>query len=662
MFNCEKKTIKQQFQGLKKMALLNHVQRLQYKTWKGRKVTHEKLNSIKDFFQKLFAHFKDVFHAKPTPCDATEIPNKVEKLITALNDNETDQPEFGVSWLEKIEQVVNIAQKNFVGMDRETISKLRKRLNNTVELHAVLRIGSEGKAKALELIKKGVIVHAKSSKGLTLLQQAFVNSWSEVIVALIEQGADLKVKAARGQTLLQQALYSSLFNSIREEVALALIKKGVDVSVKDSYGQTLLQQAFVKGWKKVALALIQKGADVSVKGFYNVKGSYGRTLLEHALEMRWKKVALALIQKGADINAKPTDGTHLGIAFTQGLHDLALEMIKKGADVNVKGSYGRTPLEAAIRNDWEDVAVVLIEKGADIDTKNDRGKTLLQQALIKNHGDIALALIHRNSLDTLGDPQLAYYAGGLGKLDSPVAKKLLEYSTDKKDFQSKFVSGVIEFALKRCIKKQKAQEAESLVTTWANSTQAETFFTMALREPTVGRYLLETHPNILDNLLKTPEFAPDKLSFSMKLALLPSLPPVMIRDMANRDKSVSVNDMLHVGGRSLEGEEALLYSIKNKITPSVPFSILPAVMKDPSVQSTFVKYFSTLSPAYQRVVLPLLPPDQAGQLLFKHWEQCPDYVAMATPQQKLKFFEDLFEKCEDLISKSFVSSQIFTEK
>ncbi len=90
----------------------------------------------------------------------------------------------------------------------------------------------------------------------------------------------------------------------------------------------------------------------------------------------------------------------------------------------------------------------------------------------------------------------------------------------------------------------------------------------------------------------------------------------------------------------MKGKEALLYSIKNKITPSVPFSILLAAMKDPSVQSTFVDCFSTLSPAHQRVVLPLLPPDQAAQVLLDEPEnKSINYLAMATPLQKLALLE-----------------------
>ena len=123
------------------------------------------------------------------------------------------------------------------------------------------------------------------------------------------------------------------------------LEAGADVNAKGRDGRTPLHDAALRGQTEIVEQLIAKGADV------NADFAWGITPLMRAIGH--KEIVELLIAKGADVNAERDDGwTALYYAAVNGRKEVAEMLIAAGADVNAKTKYGSTPLDLAIREDY----------------------------------------------------------------------------------------------------------------------------------------------------------------------------------------------------------------------------------------------------------------------------------------------------------------------
>lgn len=234
----------------------------------------------------------------------------------------------------------------------------------TVDLFLIV----SDREKVASALASGVDVNAKNRFGNTLLQQAVIDGYAEVVDLLIANGADLGVSDPNGAALLHLAARNGNVG-----ISMILLAKGGDANAKDKYGMTPFDYAIQSRKKDVAKFLITKGSDVEAKD------KYGNTPLLRASST---DEAALLIELGANVNVKDEFGyTPLHKAVSQDQRGMAELLITKGADINARASLGYTPLHRAAADKRIEMIELLLARGAKIDAKDDGDYTPLHRAV-----------------------------------------------------------------------------------------------------------------------------------------------------------------------------------------------------------------------------------------------------------------------------------------
>jgi GTPase KRas protein len=176
----------------------------------------------------------------------------------------------------------------------------------------------------------------------------------DVVNVLIKGGIDLHARESRGNT----ALHLAALEGHAETVKL-LLKRGARVNEKCGMYGTAVVAACTRGHTHVAQILIQKGADVSARG-----GPFGSSF--HAAAMIGKADLVALLHgTGAEIDSRGVGNcTALQIAAFAGNLEVVKLLLDRNAAVDLEGGkYGRA-LKAASDRGHSDIYDLLIKKGA----------------------------------------------------------------------------------------------------------------------------------------------------------------------------------------------------------------------------------------------------------------------------------------------------------
>ena len=210
-------------------------------------------------------------------------------------------------------------------------------------LHWALFYNKADKGGSLELynlLLDRPEIDAKDTNGLTPLENAIKNGWSEMAKLLIKQGAQMDTKDIHGLTPLQN------------------IAKNLDSCNGYEYGALGLGSIFSR------IDLVE-----------------------------------LLVEKGAQINAKDRDGlTPLHDAVKRGSEPGSLELVKilveKGATIDIINNNNETPFYLAKKHKHEEIAKFLLEKKREIESKK-------PQENFSNKDPCIICLEPRNSLYVL---------------------------------------------------------------------------------------------------------------------------------------------------------------------------------------------------------------------------------------------------------------------
>jgi small GTP-binding protein len=176
----------------------------------------------------------------------------------------------------------------------------------------------------------------------------------DVVTVLIKGGIDLHARESRGNT----ALHLAALEGHAETVKL-LLKRGALVNEKCGMYGTALVAACTRGHTHVAQILLQKAADVSARG-----GPFGTSF--HAAAMIGKADLVALLHgAGAEIDSRGVGNcTALQIAAFAGNLEVVKLLLDRNAAVNLEGGkYGRA-LKAASDRGHSDIYDLLVKSGA----------------------------------------------------------------------------------------------------------------------------------------------------------------------------------------------------------------------------------------------------------------------------------------------------------
>lgn len=248
------------------------------------------------------------------------------------------------------------------------------------------------------LIDHGADIHAKTSRGRSVLMELLFRDSADAALAVIEAGANLNEKDKCGNTTLHALcgcypLDRSIFNRIfkkcltagcdpnacnkRKETPLnfawhdyaikELIKAGAKIESVDTIGNTALHH--VKNNLRCIRALLAAGAHPNP---INKAGRNPLFNIENA------KSAVLLIEAGADVNCVDLDGkTPLRCAVLEDNRRVVAAFLKHGANPNLQDKDGKTPLHYAVSGKNKRMTRLLLEHHADPGIKDNAGTEAL---------------------------------------------------------------------------------------------------------------------------------------------------------------------------------------------------------------------------------------------------------------------------------------------
>lgn len=123
----------------------------------------------------------------------------------------------------------------------------------------------------ISLIKDGCDIDRKDKYGRTILFDAIVKGFQEIVLELIIAKANVNHQDKDGKTPLHFASIHHQF-----EISKTLIQYGADVNLKDENGNTPIFDAVfnTNGFDDIILLLKEKGADPSLENNYGISPKY----------------------------------------------------------------------------------------------------------------------------------------------------------------------------------------------------------------------------------------------------------------------------------------------------------------------------------------------------------------------------------------------------
>ncbi len=170
------------------------------------------------------------------------------------------------------------------------------------------------------------------------------------------------------------------------DIVTLLIERGANMKAVDRWGRTPLSDAIVNQHQNVASFLRSHGAteDMDV-----TSDAFGSITLESVAKGDLEEVRRRLVA-GANANFADYDQrTALHLACTEGHSDIAELLLVNEADWTAKDSFGRTPVDDAVRNGHKEILRVLRQYGAEIprhllgahsDSQHQQGLDLVENA------------------------------------------------------------------------------------------------------------------------------------------------------------------------------------------------------------------------------------------------------------------------------------------
>lgn len=169
------------------------------------------------------------------------------------------------------------------------VDELAKR-NIPVSADSLAGSAAEGNVQVVKLLlKAGVTVDAKDSRGSTPLIEASWAGKTDVVNLLIEEKANVNEVTPKPFSALLAAIFQK-----HDDAALKLLEKGANPNVVDSNGVSPLMEVAWHGNVNLIKALIAKGVDVNY-----VRQSDGATALKAATANNQPEAVKLLQEAGA---------------------------------------------------------------------------------------------------------------------------------------------------------------------------------------------------------------------------------------------------------------------------------------------------------------------------------------------------------------------------
>jgi ankyrin repeat protein len=289
--------------------------------------------------------------------------------------------------------------------------KTEQEKNNSVPQDSALYIatynGDETKVK--ELLKdKKTKIDEQNQTGKTALHTAILRNHFGIAKLLINKGASVSILDYKDDSALHFAASKGELDLVK-----LIIEKEADINKKNYYKLTPILWAAWNGNIEVVEYLHQKKAEINdvTMTKYNLchlasfsgnvkivefcinkkidkdaKDYLGRTPLIGAVLNHFEEIALFLISKDVKIDTvdKFNDNA-LMYCGKIGVHDTAQKLVSLGSSLSFKGSFGNTPLHAAVINSEITMVKIFVDLNAPLQLRNSDNKTAMDIAKEKNY-------------------------------------------------------------------------------------------------------------------------------------------------------------------------------------------------------------------------------------------------------------------------------------
>ncbi len=168
----------------------------------------------------------------------------------------------------------------------------------------------------------------------------------------------------------------------RESVVDFFLQREADINITDNSGKTPLFDAAITGHYDIVTLLIDNNA------YLNVRDEKGNTVLHAAILSEHREIAQLLIKNNSDIFALNRHGeSPLSIALTQGTD--TIKWFISDRNINSVNNDGMTPLHFTVKyKSGREVITLLISMGAGINNRNSYGQTPADYAVEENYSDV----------------------------------------------------------------------------------------------------------------------------------------------------------------------------------------------------------------------------------------------------------------------------------
>lgn len=180
---------------------------------------------------------------------------------------------------------------------------------------------------------------------------------TDMVAELLAAGAEVDQRTPKGFTSLYQTAWKGQTETFKQ-----LLAAGADINSVNGNNYTPLMGAADNGHKDIVLALLAAGADP------NIQTESGYTALFYAAGKNHKDITGMLMAGGADpsLAAGTNRWTPAHKAAHEGYYDTLEQLLKLGANANAGDINGDTPMDKAMRKNYETTPKVLAKYGGRI--------------------------------------------------------------------------------------------------------------------------------------------------------------------------------------------------------------------------------------------------------------------------------------------------------
>ncbi len=244
---------------------------------------------------------------------------------------------------------------------------------------------------ARDLIARGADVNDVNKHGITLLMQAVLRDYTDVVEVLLETCTNIDVIVTEPTTQYQRSALIIAAGVGRLDILEKLLAAGASVSGK--HGCQALLLAAAGNHVEVLATLLDRDVDI------NVADESGKTALMKAARTGCVDALELLLSRTAELELVDEDGNSALLCVAQNLDKISVTrngrmydccecleiLLDAGDNPNLANKNGDTALILAAKRRSGEAVKALLEKGADVGAVNKDGLTAFDSVVSKSH-------------------------------------------------------------------------------------------------------------------------------------------------------------------------------------------------------------------------------------------------------------------------------------